>query len=297
MTRSMTGFASVNGKNNKTNFIIQLKSENSRNLDVLIYDQLNNYELQEKIKKIIKKDFERGKIRISIDYDKNNSFDNKNIGKQLNEFSNLSHKFNIKPTISIGELNDIANKEVVIEQSSDRSVNFQLKLIKKGIKDLIKSQEVEGLNLIKDISSKMNKINKIKQQIIKKTRTYKYNLEKKYKKEIMKSVQGIDPLELKRDISNALDKVDIEEEIIRLDSHISELSNILRSKGAKGLKIDFYMQEINREANTISSKSKDPKLSDLAIEIKTYLNQIRELAANLSWIIQSKITPGAFVIE
>ena len=282
MTRSMTGFASVTGKNNNTNFIIQLKSENSRSLDVLIYDQLNNYELQEKIKKIIKKDFERGKIRISIDYDKNNSFDNKNIGKQLNEFSNLSHKFNIKPTISIGELNDIANKEVVIEQSSDRSVNFQLKLIKKGIKDLIKSQEVEGLNLIKDISSKMNKINKIKQQIIKKTRTYKYNLEKKYKKEIMKSVQGIDPLELKRDISNALDKVDIEEEIIRLDSHISELSNILRSKGGKGLKIDFYMQEINREANTISSKSKDPKLSDLAIEIKTYLNQIRELAANLS---------------
>jgi len=282
MTRSMTGFASVNGKNNKTNFIIQLKSENSRSLDVLIYDQLNNYELQEKIKKIIKKDFERGKIRISIDYDKNNSFDNKNIGKQLNEFSNLSHKFNIKPTISIGELNDIANKEVVIEQSSDRSVNFQLKLIKKGIKDLIKSQEVEGLNLIKDISSKMNKINKIKQQIIKKTRTYKYNLEKKYKKEIVKSVEGIDPLELKRDISNALDKVDIEEEIIRLDSHISELNNILRSKGAKGLKIDFYMQEINREANTISSKSKDPKLSDLAIEIKTYLNQIRELAANLS---------------
>ena len=282
MTRSMTGFALVTGKNNNTNFIIQLKSENSRSLDVLIYDQLNNYELQEKIKKIIKKDFERGKIRISIDYDKKNSFDNKNIGKQLNEFSNLSHKFNIKPTISIGELNDIANKEVVIEQSSDRSVNFQLKLIKKGIKDLIKSQEVEGLNLIKDISSKMNKINKIKQQIIKKTRTYKYNLEKKYKKEIMKSVQVIDPLELKRDISNALDKVDIEEEIIRLDSHISELSNILRSKGGKGLKIDFYMQEINREANTISSKSKDPKLSDLAIEIKTYLNQIRELAANLS---------------
>ena len=282
MTRSMTGFASVTGKNNNTNFIIQLKSENSRSLDVLIYDQLNNYELQEKIKKIIKKDFERGKIRISIDYDKKNSFDNKNIGKQLNEFSNLSHKFNIKPTISIGELNDIANKEVVIEQSSDRSVNFQLKLIKKGIKDLIKSQEVEGLNLIKDISSKMNKINKIKQQIIKKTRTYKYNLEKKYKKEIVKSAEGIDPLELKRDISNALDKVDIEEEIIRLDSHISELSNILRSKGGKGLKIDFYMQEINREANTISSKSKDPKLSDLAIEIKTYLNQIRELAANLS---------------
>ena len=282
MTRSMTGCASVNGKNNKTNFIIQLKSENSRSLDVLIYDQLNNYELQEKIKKIIKKDFERGKIRISIDYDKKNSFDNKNIGKQLNEFSNLSHKFNIKPTISIGELNDIANKEVVIEQSSDRSVNFQLKLIKKGIKDLIKSQEVEGLNLIKDISSKMNKINKIKQQIIKKTRTYKYNLEKKYKKEIMKSVHGIDPLELKIDISKALDKVDIEDEIIRLDSHISELSNILRSKGGKGLKIDFYMQEINREANTISSKSKDPKLSDLAIEIKTYLNQIRELAANLS---------------
>ena len=89
-------------------------------------------------------------------------------------------------------------------------------------------------------------------------------------------------MEIKRDVSLALDKVDIEEEVIRLDSHITELGKIIKERGPKGLKIDFYMQEINREANTISSKSKDPKLSDLAIQIKTYLNQIREIAANLS---------------
>ena len=83
-------------------------------------------------------------------------------------------------------------------------------------------------------------------------------------------------------IDNALDKIDIEEEIIRLDSHVSELNKVLKKKGSKGLRIDFYMQEINREANTISSKSKDPKLSEYAIEIKTYLNQIREIAANIA---------------
>ena len=282
MTRSMTGFSSVTGTNKSTNFTIQLRSENSKNLDILIYDQLNNYKMHEKIKKAIKKNFDRGKIRISIDYDKKSSYSNINIQKQLSKFSKLAHEFNISPTISISELSDIANKEVVSDQSSDKSIKFQLKLINKGIKSLINSQEVEGRNLIKDISSKLFNIDKLKKQIIRKTSVYKLSLERKYKKEIDKNIPNIDPVEIKRDVSLALDKVDIEEEIIRLDSHISELGKIIKEKGPKGLKIDFYMQEINREANTISSKSKDPKLSDLAIQIKTYLNQIREIAANLS---------------
>jgi len=282
MTRSMTGFSSVTGTNKSTNFTIQLRSENSKNLDILIYDQLNNYKMHEKIKKAIKKNFDRGKIRISIDYDKKSSYSNINIQKQLSKFSKLAHEFNISPTISISELSDIANKEVVSDQSSDKSIKFQLKLINKGIKSLINSQEVEGRNLTKDISSKLFNIDKLKKQIIRKTSVYKLSLERKYKKEIDKNIPNIDPVEIKRDVSLALDKVDIEEEIIRLDSHISELGKIIKEKGPKGLKIDFYMQEINREANTISSKSKDPKLSDLAIQIKTYLNQIREIAANLS---------------
>jgi len=282
MTRSMTGFSSISGTTNSTNFTIQLRSENSKTLDVQIYDQLNNYEMQEKIKKLVKKSFERGKIRISIEYQKKDSFTSKSVENHLAKFSKLALSFNINPTISIGELGEMTNKESRIEQSSDKSLNFQVRLVSKGINKLIKSQQSEGKNLIQDISKKLVKIEGIKENIVKRTPKYRSNLEKKYSNEIIQSVINADLLDMKKDINNALDKIDIEEEIIRLDSHVSELNKVLKKKGPKGLRIDFYMQEINREANTISSKSKDPKLSEYAIEIKTYLNQIREIAANIA---------------
>ena len=282
MTRSMTGFSSISGTTNSTNFTIQLRSENSKTLDVQIYDQLNNYEMQEKIKKLVKKSFERGKIRISIEYQKKDSFKSKSVENHLAKFSKLALSFNINPTISIGELGEMTNKESRIEQSSDKSLKFQVRLVSKGINELIKSQQSEGKNLIQDISKKLIKIEGLKNNIVKRTRKYRSNLEKKYSNEIIQSVINADLLDIKKDINNALDKIDIEEEIIRLDSHVSELNKVLKKKGSKGLRIDFYMQEINREANTISSKSKDPKLSEFAIEIKTYLNQIREIAANIA---------------
>jgi uncharacterized protein (TIGR00255 family) len=282
MTRSMTGFSSISGATSSTNFTIQLRSENSKTLDVQIYDQLNNYEMQEKIKKLVKKSFERGKIRISIEYQKKDSFKSKSVENHLAKFSKLALSFNINPTISIGELGEMANKESRIEQSSDKSLKFQVRLVSKGINELIKSQQSEGKNLIQDISKKLIKIEGLKNNIVKRTRKYRSNLEKKYSNEIIQSVINADLLDIKKDINNALDKIDIEEEIIRLDSHVSELNKVLKKKGSKGLRIDFYMQEINREANTISSKSKDPKLSEYAIEIKTYLNQIREIAANIA---------------
>ena len=281
MTRSMTGFSSISGINNSTNFIIQLRSENSKNLDISIFDQLNNYKIQEKIRTIIKKNFSRGKIRISIDYYMKDSLTSKTVQKKLSRFSNLAHEFDIKPTISIGELSDIMNNETKIDQSSEKSIRFQLKLIEKGIKSLISSQELEGKNLIKEILFKLSKIDKNKQQIVKRTSRYKFKLKRRYTSGVLNNVPGADPIEIKKDINNALEKIDIEEEVVRLDSHILELKKIMKKKGPKGLKIDFFMQEINREANTISSKSKDSRLSNLAIEIKTYLNQIREIAANI----------------
>ena len=180
MTRSMTGFSSISGATSSTNFTIQLRSENSKTLDVQIYDQLNNYEMQEKIKKLVKKSFEKGKIRISIEYQKKDSFKSKSVENHLAKFSKLALSFNINPTISIGELGEMTNKESRIEQSSDKSLKFQVRLVSKGINELIKSQQSEGKNLIQDISKKLIKIEGIKENIVKRTRKYRSNLEKKY---------------------------------------------------------------------------------------------------------------------
>ena len=282
MTRSMTGFSTVSGGTNSTNYVIQLRSENSKNLDISIHDEFNNFKLQEKIKVITKKNFTRGKIRISIDYHRKELLSDKKLQKTLSHFNNVAKKFNLKPNISLSELTEIINKETIKEESSNKSIDFQIKLFKKGLKELIKSQEYEGRNLISDITNKLNKIEKLKNKIIKESKNYMARLNKKYSDEIRGALPNIDTQEIRREINSAIEKIDIEEEIIRLDSHVSEIKKIIKKTDQKGQIIDFYMQEINREANTISSKSKNPKLSDMAIEIKSHLNQIREIAANLS---------------
>ena len=100
----------------------------------------------------------------------------------------------------------------------------------------------------------------------------------------LKELDGLEMVIIKKEVSSYLDKIDIEEEITRLDSHIKMLDSIIKKskKNEIGMTIDFYMQEINREANTLSSKSKDPLLSNDAISIKGLVNQIRELSANIT---------------
>ena len=134
--------------------------------------------------------------------------------------------------------------------------------------------------MIKDIRKKADSIartsNKIKSQFGKSNR----KIRSKYKKELLKNFND-DPIYIKKEIGNVIERIDIEEEILRLHSHLQKLKKILQSKKPKGLIIDFYMQEINREVNTVSSKSKDLLISDCSIKVKNVLNQIREIAANI----------------
>ena len=283
MTRSMTGFSSVSQNHGSISFTIQIRSENSKSIEIAIHDESSNYGTHEKLKKIIMEKFDRGKIRIFISIEKEQKFEiNNKIKSYLAEFSSVAKRFQITPTISSSELNNMINDNISSSYSSTKLENHQIKLLNKAIKKLIISQEIEGKNLIKDINKKLSKIYILKEKIIKRVSLYRNKLEKKYHKEAKKGFANHDPLLARKEISSALDKVDIEEEIIRLDSHVLELKKILSKKGQKGMTIDFYMQEINREANTLAAKSKDFKLSELAIEIKTNLNQIREIAANIS---------------
>ena len=281
MTRSMTGFASVSGSRHLINFVVQFRSENSKNLEILIADESNNFKLHETIKKLIQKNFNRGKIRISISTPaKNNLLNRQKIGKYLIEFSGIAKKYDLNPTISFSELNEIVNKEFRNIQKSPKVEKYQIELIKKGMGELIKNQTQEGSKLIKDIRKKVDNIikinNRIKSQFAKSNR----KIESKYKKELLKNFND-DSIYIKKEIGNMIERIDIEEEILRLHSHLQKLKQILQSTKSKGLIIDFYMQEINREANTLASKSKDFVISDYSIEIKKNLNQIREIAANI----------------
>ena len=192
----------------------------------------------------------------------------------------IANKNNLTPSISLLELKEIVNTESVNLQSNQKVERYQISLIKKAINQLIKNQKEEGGKMLIDINKKIENISKSLDKIKNKIAKITKKMDKKYNAEFSK-INVTDDSYIKKEIATLIERIDIEEEILRLESHINKLRKIARSSGSKGLIIDFYMQEINREANTLSSKSKDFAISDYSIEIKKNVNQVREIAANL----------------
>lgn len=285
ITKSMTGFSEQNFIYKNIKYSIQIKSENSRNLEISISDELNDYYLNDYLKKEISKFFSRGKIRIfiSTDYLNNNLINFKEVDNIINQYSKILSKKDIVLNISLTEINNLFERYKA-KLSKNKSFRLMMKKnVKKCCMNLAEKQIKEGNRTINLISKKLLNIKKLKNNFHTRFKKYSRSLESKYISEL-KKLDGLEPIIIKKEVSSYLDKIDIEEEITRLDSHIKMLDSIIKKskKNEIGMTIDFYMQEINREANTLSSKSKDPLLSNNAISIKGLVNQIRELSANIT---------------
>ena len=283
MTRSMTGYSSKTITIKNVSLYLQIKSENSKGLDINYNDEFNDFELNDLVKKKIESKFNRGKIRINFSIDiVNISNQIKVLNTELNKYLELIKSEKIKLNITYGDIIKFIeiDKNKLLKKPYIRSKFFML--LQSCILDLIKKQKAEGKLTLKSINSKLRKIDLIKQNIRSKFVKYSKKLEKKYISELKKTS---DSSYLKKEISPLIEKIDIEEEIVRLDSHIKTIFKLMRKNNNNlGLIMDFYMQEVNREANTLASKSKDASLSNDSIKIKHLVNQIRELASNLEWL-------------
>ncbi len=280
MTRSMTGYSSKTITIKNVSLYLQIKSENSKGLDINYNDEFNDFELNDLVKKKIESKFNRGKIRINFSIDiVNNSNQIKVLNTEINKYLKLIKSEKINLNITYGDIIKFIeiDKNKLLKKPYIRSKFFML--LQSCILDLIKKQKAEGKLTLKSINSKLLKIDLIKQNIRSKFAKYSKKLEKKYISELKKTS---DTSYLKKEISPLIEKIDIEEEIVRLDSHIKTIFKLMRKNNNNlGLIMDFYMQEVNREANTLASKSKDASLSNDSIKIKHLVNQIRELASNL----------------
>ncbi len=283
MHKSMTGFSSKYIKYKNAILSAQIKSENSKNLEILIINEYNDFSLDNMIKKEIEKKFNRGKIKIAFNFDFiDESKELLEFKNYINDYKNFLSQKNINLTISLSELENLSKKQKRNSLKKPFIIKKVIKLMKDCSIELENKQMAEGKIIISAVNKKINKIESLKNLFHKKYDLYSKKLERKYLKELNNHIDSVTIN--KKEISVFIEKIDIEEEIIRLDSHIKMIKKIISKKSSKniGQVLDFYMQEINREANTLSSKSKDPTISNKTIEIKTLVNQIRELSANLS---------------
>lgn len=292
MTISMTGFGrAVTSEESRYNFTIEIKSVNHRYLDLNIKMPRNLLSLENKIRETVKEKISRGKLDVFITqntYEKDDvevSF-NKILGDSyFNVLKEIGNRYEINDDISVSliakfpDVVTLEKKDVELEE-----VWNSLKVpLNEAIDVLIKMRTDEGTKLTEDIILKCNIIeelvNGIKERSPLVVEEYKNKLNNRLKELIENST--IDEGRMYAEIAIFADKASIDEEIVRLNSHIIQLKENLNKQESVGRKLDFIVQEMNREANTISSKANDLEIVNLAINIKNYIEKIREQVQNI----------------
>lgn len=287
---SMTGFGRAKLEKNNRTYNIEIKSVNHRYNDITVKIPRTISYLEEKIKKEISSKISRGKVDICVNFD-NNSTDGKNIkmNKELaniyiQELKTLAKENNINDNIQVTEISKFPDV-LVIENIEDENIIWEeLRIcLNEAIESFIQMRQKEGDKIQEDLKIRINKIlDKVCKISINSTRLveeYVVKLETRIKEVLNTDV--VDKQRLAQEIVIYADKCSIEEEITRLNSHISQFNELINSNTPIGKKIDFLIQEMNREINTIGSKTSSLQITNLVIDIKTELEDIREQIQNI----------------
>ena len=290
MIKSMTGFGKVSETFQGREYQIEIKSVNHRYLDVSIkLPRQLNY-LEEPIKKVVNSKLKRGKLDIILSFENYSQEGrkiklNKELAKMyIEELKSLADEEGISSNIEvvdIAKFPDILNLK--IEQDDDMIKNEAISVLEKAVDQLYEMRQIEGKRIAEDLLKRIeiidDKVTKISEKSTGLIQEYVVKLEGRVR-EILQT-EEIDKSRIAQEVVIYADKCSIEEEITRLKSHVSQFKDLLQSDGAVGKKLDFLVQEMNRETNTIGSKSACLEITNSVIDIKTELENIREQIQNI----------------
>ena len=286
MPNSMTAFSRIDVNSEFGSLIFELKSVNHRFIEInfKIPELFKKLELQ--MRDLLKEALVRGKVECSIIINENTVLSETKIDQaQLENYLDLMQKVKSK----VGEpdkisITDVLNLPGVLNQKPIESSGlekFCLEGFKETIKKLKEFREIEGKKLKKDITEKITFIEVHLESLEKELPRLLDLNRKRLEKRISDLAVQIDRDRLDQEMVLLANRSDIDEEIVRLRSHSSEVIRLLDTDNAIGRKLDFLMQEMNREANTIGSKSLSEFTSKVAIELKVLIEQIREQVQNI----------------
>lgn len=290
MIKSMTGYGRANLSKDLREYQIEIKSVNHRYLDVSVKMPRQISYLEETIKREVAAKVKRGKIDVFVTFE-NNSLEGKEIKintelaeAYINELKKLAEKENILADIQVTDISKYPDVLNIQNNQDDETIKKEvLETVKIATDSLVQMRQIEGQKIAEDlllrldkIQLKVNKISKLSTGLIEE---YVVKLEERIK-QILKD-QEIDPSRLAQEVVIYADKCSIQEEVTRLNSHISQFKMLLNSNEAIGKKLDFIIQEMNRETNTIGSKANNLEITNDVIDLKTEIENIREQVQNI----------------
>ncbi|MCI5872337.1 MAG: YicC family protein [Clostridiales bacterium] len=291
MIKSMTGFGRCEMADGNRKFTVEIKSVNHRYLDVNIKmpKKLNFFESA--IRNLLKEYIERGKVDVFISYE---DYTEDNFALKYNEdvaaqylvyLQQMSEKFGIENDIRVSALSRYPEVFTMEEQNVDEKELWAglERTIRSAAEQFVESRIAEGERLRSDLIEKLKGmlayVDYIEERSPQMLQEYRQRLEEKVQ-ELLGDKQ-IDDARIAMEVTIFADKICVDEETVRLRSHIQSTMDTLNAGGGMGRKLDFIAQEMNREANTILSKANDLKISDTGINLKTDIEKVREQIQNI----------------
>nr|WP_246566229.1 YicC/YloC family endoribonuclease [Tissierella simiarum] len=288
----MTGFGRGENTDGIHNFKVEIKAVNHRYNDIVVKMPKHINYLEEKVKKTIKEKINRGRVEtfINLEYINESAIDIKvdiPLAKSYKvALEEILMELGIEDDI---RLSNILNMSEVVkterrELDEDMAWNCLKEALNMALEDIIRMRESEGEELKEDIKSNLDKIedmvSKIKERSPLVVLEYKDKLKERIR-ELLDADVNVDEDRFNCEVVFFADKSNINEEIVRLRSHIKQFLSILEENEPIGRKLDFLVQEMNREINTIGSKASDLIISNLVVEIKSEIEKIREQVQNV----------------
>ncbi|MDU7905067.1 MAG: YicC/YloC family endoribonuclease [Peptostreptococcaceae bacterium] len=292
MAISMTGFGRGEYKNDNYHFIVECRTINHKYVDINVRLPRKISFLEDKIRNIVKDYVKRGRVDLYIKLDLigsedvNLKFDEKLASQYVNILNNIKSTFDLNDDITVMNIAKFPDIIKCEEKEEDADLLWEmLKLaLEESLKNLKEMRCEEGIKLSNDIDTRCDLLKDYIEDIEK----YSYNVVNEYKEklnsriaEILENPSLIDENRLAQEVAIYADKCSITEEIVRFKSHITQLNKAIHKDESIGRKIDFLIQEMNRETNTIGSKSSDLNITNLVVEIKSELEKIREQIQNI----------------
>lgn len=288
--KSMTGFGRASLESNGKNYIIEIKTVNNKYSDITVKSPKRLSFMEDKIRKQIANRITRGKVEVSVSFfdfsnKSKNVVLNKEIAKeyikQLREIADVNNLSENISVVEIAKLPDILNS---IDSDNDEEIAGEaLKCLNMALDSLIEMRKAEGENIKQDLLVRIERVQNLVDKIAENSKgiveEYVSKLEKRVK-EILKT-DVVDENRIAQEAVIYADKTSIEEELTRLNSHIVQFKELVNSDGPVGKKLDFMIQEMNRETNTIGSKAGSGEITKAVIDLKVELEDIREQIQNI----------------
>lgn len=282
----MTGY----GRGEKGNFVVEIRSYNHRFLDVSIRIPKSLSSLEQRVKKGIQGRFSRGRFEVSITRNGRQESRSLIIDKELaNQYykllENMKKEYGLKGEIDLTLMASM--KEFITLTEAEEDIEASWKdiewALEESMKELLRMREVEGGYFREDLLKRIGMVERYLEIIENRCPHIVRNYRERLIENIKSVTQEIELDEKRIHLEVALfaDRCDVAEELVRVKSHISQFRNMLDEEGAVGKKLDFLVQEIGREINTISSKAGDAEVSLKVVEIKAELERIREQIQNI----------------